>query len=62
MRPSSRSFNLEFFINIPSSTTNLGEGKLDTPHLTLVAQAVLADNLQLRVTMNGELIWNTRHD
>lgn len=37
--------------SIPSSTTDLGQGKLDTPHLTLVAQAVLADNLQFRVTI-----------
>lgn len=37
-------------VRIPSSTTNLGQGELDTPHLTLVAQAVLADNLQFRVT------------
>ena len=37
-------------ITIPSSTTNLGQSELDTPHLTLVAQAVLADNLQFRVT------------
>lgn len=36
---------------IPSSTTDLGQGELDTPHLTLVAQAVLADNLQFRVTI-----------
>jgi hypothetical protein len=35
---------------LTSSTTNLGQGKLDTPHLTLVAQAVLSDNLKFRVT------------
>jgi len=38
------------FLHIPSSTTDLGKGKLDTPHLTLVAQAELADNLEFRVT------------
>jgi hypothetical protein len=36
--------------HIPSSTTNLGEGELDTPHLTLVAETVFADNLQFGVT------------
>jgi len=36
---------------IPSSTTNLGEGQLDTPDLTLVAQTIFANNLQLRVTV-----------
>jgi hypothetical protein len=34
---------------IPGSTTNLGEGELDTPDLTLVAESILADELQLRV-------------
>ena len=47
--------------HIPSSTTNLGQGKLDTPHLTLVAQAVLADNLQFRVTSTNRLGTET-HD
>lgn len=37
--------------NVPGSSTNLGQGELDTPHLALVAQAVLADNLQFRVTI-----------
>lgn len=36
--------------NIPSSTTDLGEGELDTPHLALVAQAELADSLELSIT------------
>lgn len=40
-------------LHIPSSTTNLRQGKLDTPNLTLVAQAVLADNLQFRVTSSN---------
>jgi len=35
---------------LTGSTTNLGEGEQDTPHLTLVAQAVFADGLQLGVT------------
>lgn len=34
---------------LPSSTTNLGEGELNTPDLTLVAETVFADNLQLGV-------------
>lgn len=38
---------------LTSSTTDLGKGELDTPHLTLVAQAVLADNLQFRVKTSG---------
>ena len=29
---------------------DLGQGKLDTPNLTLVAEAVFADNLKFRVT------------
>lgn len=37
--------------DLPGSTTNLGEGELDTPDLTLVAQTILADKLQLRVPM-----------
>lgn len=36
---------------IPGSTTNLREGELDTPDLTLVAQTILANELQLRVPM-----------
>jgi hypothetical protein len=39
---------LEF---IPSSTTDLGQSQTDSPDLTLVAQAILADELQLRVTV-----------
>ena len=35
--------------NIPGSTTDLGEGELDAPDLTLVAETVLADSLQLSV-------------
>jgi hypothetical protein len=61
MRPSSV-LQSEIFIHIPSSTTNLGQSELDTPNLTLVAQTVLADNLELRVTMKIELVWDTRHD
>lgn len=34
---------------IPGSTTNLGEGQLYTPYLTLIAQAIFADELQLSV-------------
>jgi hypothetical protein len=35
--------------NIPSGTTDLGEGELDAPDLTLVAETVLANSLQLSV-------------
>lgn len=48
-------------VRIPSSTTDLGQSELDTPHLTLVAQAVLADNLQFRVTIPTKLETRT-HD
>ena len=34
---------------LTGSTTDLGEGELDAPHLTLVAETVLADGLQLSV-------------
>src|SRR3569833_38872 len=34
---------------IPGSTTDLGQGELDTPDLSLVLQAILADELQLGV-------------
>lgn len=36
-------------MNIPSGTTNLGEGELDTPDLTLVAETVFTNGLQLSV-------------
>lgn len=36
---------------IPGSTTNLGQGELDTPDLTLVLQTILADELQLGVAV-----------
>jgi hypothetical protein len=35
---------------IPGSTTNLGQGELDAPNLTLVSQTVLSDELQLGIT------------
>lgn len=34
---------------LPSSTTDLGQSELDTPDLTLVLQAILADKLQFAV-------------
>jgi hypothetical protein len=46
-------------ISIPSSTTNLGKGELDTPHLTLVAKTELADDLQFGVTIEGLGMDNT---
>jgi hypothetical protein len=39
--------------NKPGSTTDLGEGELDAPHLTLVAETVLADSLQLRASSHS---------
>lgn len=36
---------------LTSSTTNLGQGQSDAPDLTLVAEAVLADELQLGITI-----------
>ncbi|KAL2273466.1 hypothetical protein FJTKL_04529 [Diaporthe vaccinii] len=41
----------EFCMCIPGSTTNLGQGELDTPDLTLVLQTILADELQLGVAV-----------
>jgi hypothetical protein len=35
--------------SIPGSTTDFGEGQLDTPHLALVAQSIFANELQLSV-------------
>ena len=35
--------------NKPGSTTDLGEGELDAPDLTLVAETELANGLQLSV-------------
>ena len=37
--------------DLPSSTTNLGQSQTDTPDLTLVAEAILANELQLGVTI-----------
>jgi hypothetical protein len=34
---------------LPGSTTDLGEGKLDTPDFTLVSETVLANELQFGV-------------
>jgi hypothetical protein len=36
---------------IPGSTTDLGEGEHDAPHLTLVAETIFADKLQFGVTV-----------
>jgi hypothetical protein len=35
--------------DLPGSTTDLGQGEQDTPHLTLVAKTILADELQFAV-------------
>jgi hypothetical protein len=40
-------------VNVPGSTTDLGQSELDTPDLTLVTETVLADGLQLRVPIAG---------
>ena len=37
--------------SLPGSTTDLGEGELDAPDLTLVAETILADKLQFRVQL-----------
>ena len=42
-------------LHIPGSTTDLGEGELDAPDLTLVTETVLADTLQLRVPISRVL-------
>jgi hypothetical protein len=42
--------------NVPSSTTNLGQSKLDSPDLTLVAEAILADKLQLGVPVSSAIV------
>ena len=49
------SFNHGFWVSIPSSTTNLGESKLDTPDLALVAQAIFADDFEFRVTVIAQV-------
>ena len=42
-------------LDVPGSTTDLGEGELDAPDLTLVTETVLADTLQLRVPISRVL-------
>lgn len=41
---------------LPGSATNFGESELDTPHLTLVLEAIFADGLEFGVptTNNSE--------
>lgn len=36
--------------DVPGSTTNLGKGEHNTPHLALVAEAIFADNLQFCIS------------
>lgn len=38
---------------IPGSTTDLGEGEHDAPHLTLVTKTIFADDLEFRVPAIG---------
>lgn len=40
-------------IDVPGSTTDLGQSELDTPDLTLVAKTVLSDTLELGVPNPG---------
>ncbi|KAK1252573.1 hypothetical protein MKX08_003760 [Trichoderma sp. CBMAI-0020] len=40
---------MQIDIDIPGSTTDLGQSQTDSPDLTLVAQAILSNELQLRV-------------
>ena len=42
-------FNRSSEMYSPGSTTNLGQGKLHTPDLTLVAETVFADELKLGI-------------
>lgn len=37
--------------DLPSGTTDLRQGKHDTPHLTLVAKTIFADDFQLGVAV-----------
>ena len=37
--------------NIPSSTTNLRQHELDTPYFALVAETVLADDLEFGIAV-----------
>lgn len=49
-------FNSRLGNILPSSTTNLGQRQTDAPHLTLVAEAILANELQLGVTIASESV------
>ena len=40
---------------IPGGTSDFGEGKLDTPDLALVAQAIFADDFEFRVTVIAQV-------
>jgi len=44
---------------IPGSTTDLGQSQTDSPDLTLIAQAILADELKLGVTIIIGQSWFT---
>jgi hypothetical protein len=44
-------------MGIPSGTSNLGEGQLDTPDLTLVAQTILANELEFGVAAKDVRMW-----
>lgn len=46
---------------LPSGTTNFGEGEHDAPHLTLVPQTIFPDDLQLGVPLNVESVLDQRH-
>ena len=49
-------------MKIPGSTTDLGEGEHDTPHLTLIPETILADDLKFRVPVAGRLVRSHRHE
>jgi len=34
---------------VPSSTTNFGQGKLDSPDFSLVAETIFADSFELSI-------------
>ena len=44
--------------SIPGSTTDLGQGEHDAPHLTFVAETIFADNLQFRIPGEGSVSCN----
>jgi hypothetical protein len=42
-------------VGLPGGTTDLGECKQDTPHLTFISQAIFSNGLQLGVPEMGSV-------